>query len=212
MSLIKQDRIFVYQLLARLISMPVDQELLNQLASIESNADDTLESLNQAWQDLSHVAAFIDVEKLDDEFHHLFIGLGRGELLPFHSYYQSGFLMEKPLARLRKDLMILGFQRQSDNKEPEDHFSAVCEVMALLIHDDRKQQHSFYLQHIKPWFGHFFLDLEQQESSVFYAAVGRLGQAFLESEQSLEDLDSRHKCHKNIHDRDYEHENNKHST
>ena len=37
-------------------------------------------------------------------FFDLFIGLGRGELLPYGSYYLTGFLHERPLARLREDL------------------------------------------------------------------------------------------------------------
>ena len=43
-------------------------------------------------------------ERVEREFFDLFIGLGRGELLPYGSYYLTGFLHERPLARLREDL------------------------------------------------------------------------------------------------------------
>ena len=52
------------------------------------------------------------------------IGLGRGELLPFGSWYQTGFLMERPLGYLRDDLSRLGYQREEGVHEPEDHVAA----------------------------------------------------------------------------------------
>ena len=51
----------------------------------------------------------------------LFIGVGRGELLPYASYYLTGFLHERPLARLREDLAALGIERAEGVAEPEDH-------------------------------------------------------------------------------------------
>ena len=50
-------------------------------------------------------------ERVEREYFNLFIGLGRGELLPYGSYYQSGFLHERPLARLREQLSRLGIER-----------------------------------------------------------------------------------------------------
>ena len=69
----------------------------------------------------------------DREYHALFIGVGRGELVPFASYYLTGFLNERPLAVLRQDLARLGAVRSESVKEPEDHIAALCEVMAGLI-------------------------------------------------------------------------------
>jgi TorA maturation chaperone TorD len=34
-----------------------------------------------------------------------------------------------------------------------------------------------------PWMGRFFVDLEKAETAVFYEAVGRLGQQFLQLER-----------------------------
>ena len=58
--------------------------------------------------------------------------LGRGELLPYGSYYLTGFLHERPLARLRDDLAQLGIERAEGNAEPEDHAAILCEIMAGL--------------------------------------------------------------------------------
>ena len=48
--------------------------------------------------------AATNAERVEREYFDLFIGLGRGELLPYGSYYLTGFLHERPLARLREDL------------------------------------------------------------------------------------------------------------
>jgi len=180
----QQERAYLYQLLARLFSQPVDQPLLDGLAAIELVEPQSQEVFYSAWQELSQIATIMDVEMLDDEFHQLFIGLGRGELSPFYSYYETGFLMEKPLAHLRADLQKLGYQRQQDNKEPEDHISAICEVMALLIIDNREEQSEFFQRHIKPWFGRFFEDLKQTPTGIFYPALAQLGESFLQMENS----------------------------
>ncbi len=180
----QQERAYLYQLLARLFSLPVDQAFLDDIAAIELAELQNPEAYPSAWQKLSQLAATMDVEKLDDEFHQLFIGLGRGELSPFYSYYETGFLMEKPLAQLRADLQKLGYQRQQDNKQPEDHISAICEVMALLIFDNREEQDEFFQRYIKTWFGRFFDDLKRTQTGIFYPAIARLGESFLQLESS----------------------------
>ena len=65
-----------------------------------------------------------------------FIGLGRGELLPYASYYLTGFLHERPLARLRADLKRLGIEAAPGQSEPEDHAAILCEIMAALVGRD----------------------------------------------------------------------------
>ena len=77
-------------------------------------------------------ASDADAERVEREFFDLFIGLGRGELLPYGSYYLTGFLHERPLARLRDDLAALGIERAEGNVEPEDHAAILCEIMAGL--------------------------------------------------------------------------------
>ncbi len=71
-------------------------------------------------------------EQVEREFFNLFIGIGRGELMPYGSYYLTGFLHERPLARLREDLNLIGIERIEGNAEPEDHAATLCEIMAGL--------------------------------------------------------------------------------
>src|SRR4051812_15084719 len=64
--------------------------------------------LGLAHAALADAAACTDADRVSREYFDLFIGLGRGELLPYGSYYLTGFLHERPLARLRADLARLG--------------------------------------------------------------------------------------------------------
>ena len=91
-------------------------------------------------------------EQLEDEYHSLFIGIGRGEVVPYGSWYLTGFLMEQPLSDLRDDLIALGFEKSADMREPEDHISAIFEVFSVMIStpfSHTEQQH-FFETHMKP--------------------------------------------------------------
>jgi len=128
----------------------------------------------------------VSLPEIDDEYHALFVGLGRGELVPYGSWYLTGFLMEAPLGELRRDLERLGFDRQDGVREPEDHIAALCEVMAMLAGPsaaDLDTQRAFFDRHLGAWADRFFGDLATAEAAVFYRAVGRLGQAFVELEK-----------------------------
>ena len=173
-----------YLLLATLLARTPDHQTLAQLRAIPPGGDDG-DRLQQAWQSVRQAAVAVDPIALDDEYHRLFIGLGRGELLPYGSWYQTGFLMEKPLSDLRQDLTMLGFTRQDHVREPEDHAALVCEVMAQLVQDPQlpfQVQQQFFDRHLSPWLSRFFDDMQQAPSAVFYRAVGRFGSAFTEFE------------------------------
>jgi TorA maturation chaperone TorD len=54
------------------------------------------------------------------EYDRLFGGVGKPEVFLYGSHYLSGFLNEKPLARLRTDLAALGLARDEAMPETED--------------------------------------------------------------------------------------------
>lgn len=138
-----------------------------------------------AWQDLRQRAIESTAEGLDDEFHALFIGIGRGEVVPYGSFHITGFLMDKPLGELRADMALLGLESKADNKEPEDHIAALCECMSILITSDDVesfQQRRFYIRHIHPFAEKFFNQLKNAKSADFYQAVAGLGLQFTEFE------------------------------
>lgn len=136
------------------------------------------------------------MERLSDEYHELFYGLGRGELVPYGSFYMTGFLHERPLADLRRDLGVLGIERAEGVKEPEDHIAALFDVMAGGISGEfggafsLVEQRKFFSRHIEPWAKKFFSDLAGAQSAVMYRPVGLLGSLFIELErQALQMID-----------------------
>ena len=174
----------LYDFLAGLLAKPPSAARLEQLACLET--DDS--EIGQAISALKRLAQGLDAQSIDREFHALFIGIGRGELLPYGSYYLTGFLNEKPLALLREDMARLKMARTDTVYEPEDNIASLCEMMAGLIRGrfdapvDIATQKKFFDKHIGPWAGHFFSDLERAEYAVFYAPVGTLGRLFTDIE------------------------------
>jgi TorA maturation chaperone TorD len=116
----------------------------------------------------------------------LFIGIGRGELMPYGSYYIAGFLHERPLARLREDLGRLGIERIEQQYESEDHAAILCEIMSGIAGGQfpapPEAGRELFEKHLAPWLGRFFADLERAEGAAFYRSVGTLGRAFMEIE------------------------------
>jgi TorA maturation chaperone TorD len=156
--------------------------LLARLATLRGDAS----PLGLAHAALAEAASRTTSERVEREYFDLFIGLGRGELLPYGSYYLTGFLHERPLARLRKDLDKLGIERAAGQAEPEDHAAILCEIMAGLV-SGRFQtppgaDRELFEAHLAPWIGRFFADLEQAESADFYRGVGALGRLFVNIE------------------------------
>jgi TorA maturation chaperone TorD len=175
-----------YQLLARFLAAPAEAGLLDLASSFEG--DDS--ELGRALAELADRAAQVTPEVASREYHDLFIGIGRGELVPYGSYYLTGFLNEKPLAKLRSDMARLGIARAETVKEPEDHIAAVCEMMAGLITGafgaplDLAAQRAFFDRHLAPWAPLFFEDLEKAKSARLYAAVGTFGRVFMGLEKT----------------------------
>jgi TorA maturation chaperone TorD/DNA-binding transcriptional regulator YdaS (Cro superfamily) len=171
-----------YALLSALLARVPDAALLERLAGLRGDAT----PIGVAHAALSEAASRTDVERVGREFFDLFIGIGRGELLPYGSYYLAGFLYERPLARLRQTLARLGIERADGEAEPEDHAAILCEIMAGLI--TRRlpapagADRELFEQHLAPWIGRFFADLERADAADFYRRVGALGRVFIEIE------------------------------
>ncbi|SLN40537.1 chaperone protein TorD [Roseovarius litorisediminis] len=171
----------LYDYLGLVLSGPPDETLLKQTAALKGNETE----LGTAIAALSRIAGLSKPRTVESEFNALFIGLGRGELLPYASYYLTGFLNEKPLAGLRRDMAVRGMTRAQNVYEPEDNIASLMEMMAGLIRGrfgkpaSLTDQKTFYNKHIGPWAGHFFTDLEAAKNSVLYASVGAVGRVFM---------------------------------
>lgn len=174
----------VYDVLAAVFRREPDAILLTELRKLQG--DDT--TLGQAFAALAERARTVDPTAARHEYTDLFIGLGRGELVPFASYYLTGFLHEKPLAVLRDDMARLGIERAEGVAEPEDHIASLCEMMAGLIRGSFLEaapvrlQRAFFERHLAPWAGHFFSDVEAAKSADLYRPAGTIGRLFMEIE------------------------------
>lgn len=186
-SVASEDRLRadLYNFLGLMLSGPPDQLLLDQCADLSGDESE----LGKAISGLSRVAKASKPRKVESEFNALFVGLGRGELLPYASYYLTGFLNEKPLATLRSDMAVRTMTRAPNVYEPEDNIASLMEMMAGMIVgrfgapatlDDQK---TFFNKHIAPWAGHFYSDLEAAKNSILYASVGNVGREFMDIER-----------------------------
>jgi TorA maturation chaperone TorD len=171
-----------YRLLASVLAQAPSPEMLARIASISGDAT----KLGVAHSALARAAANTDSEAVAREYFALFVGVGRGELLPYASYYLTGFLQERPLAQVREDMAAIGVVRAEDLSEPEDHIAILCEIMAgMAVRDfdvDLAAQQRFFERHLKSWALRFFADLETAAPARFYRNVGSLGRLFLEIE------------------------------
>jgi TorA maturation chaperone TorD len=168
-----------YALLATLLTRAPDTELLSRISQLRADAS----PLGLAHAALAEAAEQTNAERVGQEYFDLFIGLGRGELLPYGSYYLTGFLHERPLARLREDLAKIGIARAEGVVEPEDHAGILCEVMSGLascrLPAPPDSDRLIFDRHMAPWITRFFTDMENAQAADFYRRLGALGRIFM---------------------------------
>jgi TorA maturation chaperone TorD len=171
-----------YALLAVLLSRSPNTEMIGRLVLLGGDAT----PLGTAHAALGQAAARTNETRAGREFFDLFTGLGQGELLPYASHYLTGSLYGRPLVRLRETFQRFGIERKKGHSEPEDHAAILCETMAGLIGGDivgsPGSDRAFFDEHLAPWIGRFFTDLERAQSADFYARVGSLGRIFVSIE------------------------------
>ena len=179
-----------YGLLALLFGRAPNADLLARVAELKGDAT----PLGLAHIRLAEAAAASDPDAVSREFFDLFIGVARGDLLPYASYYLTGFLHERPLARVREDLARLGIERVEEQGEPEDHIAILCEVMAGLasgrFETEPGAERAFFDRHLKPWGARFFADCEIAPHARFYRAAAAVGRAFLALEAEAFAIDA----------------------
>jgi TorA maturation chaperone TorD len=177
-----------YALLATLLMRAPDAALLSKLAALRADAS----PLGLAHAALAEAAEGTTAEKVEREYFDLFIGLGRGELMPYGSYYLTGFLHERPLARLREDLARIGIARAEGMVEPEDHAGILCEIISGLasrrLPAPPDSDRMIFEKHMAPWIGRFFTDLENAAAADFYKRLGTLGRVYTDIEAEAFDM------------------------
>jgi TorA maturation chaperone TorD len=171
-----------YSLLSILLLQSPSALLLTRLANLRGDTN----MLGSAHAGLAQAAVRLDAEQVSREYFNLFTGVGRGELLPYASFYITGSLHARPLARLRETLREIGMERADWLKEPEDHAGVLFEIMTALCTGEmaapRGTDREIFKNYLAPWIERFFEDLERAKSADFYTRVGTLGRVFMRIE------------------------------
>lgn len=180
------QRANLYGLLARVLAEPMSDETLDIVRALENDNPGTDTELGQALASLGALATRTARTVAEEEYTVLFYGHGAGgEMQPYASQYLTGFIYEKPLANLRKDMAELGIAASGSSSEPEDHIAYLCEIMHGLITGafgepaTLEAQQKFFETHMASWAGQFFTDLEGAEAAALYMPVGTIGRLFL---------------------------------
>ena len=173
---VETARALIYRLLGHALAQPPDAGLLARLARVTGDES----PIGTALRDLAAEAGGCSVAAARAEYDTLFIGVARGELMPYASFYLTGFLHERPLARLRADLVRLGYAPVPGRSDPEDHIATVCEVMASLTERGPAAGSEFFTRHLAPWGASFFADLEGANAAQLYRPLGVIGRLMVE--------------------------------
>lgn len=175
----------LYGLLALCYYAQPNTEFIANLRVAATEAPAAGAFLEASWRDLVGVAREMTPEAIQSEYQALFGGIGKPEVYLYGSHFLSGFLNEKPLARLRSDLTALGLARDETMSETEDHVAYLCEVMRFLIAGEDAaisnlmQQQKFFSAHLQPWILLMCDDLQAHPKARFYSALGALTSAFM---------------------------------
>lgn len=175
----------LYGLLALLYYAQPATELIAQLRAAATETPAAGAFLEEPWRALVGVAREMTDQAIQSEYDTLFGGIGKPEVYLYGSHFLSGFLNEKPLARLRTELAQLGLARDENMSETEDHFAYLCEVMRYLIAGDDvavanlTRQQEFFASHMQPWVLMMCDDLQKHPKARFYAALAELTRAFM---------------------------------
>jgi len=175
----------LYGLLALLYYAPPATELIANMRVAATDAPAAGAFLEEPWRALVGVAREMTDEAIQSEYDTLFGGMSKPEVYLYGSHFLSGFLNEKPLARLRTELANLGLARDDSMSETEDHVAYLCEVMRYLIAGEDvavanlTRQSEFFANHLQPWVLLMCDDLQQHPKARFYAALAELTRAFM---------------------------------
>jgi TorA maturation chaperone TorD len=184
-----------YALLARLYADGPDARLLQMIAGSERIPGDSL--FAAAWNRLADASAAMDPEAAAQEYTDLFIGVGKSEVNLHASHWRAGHMNERPLVELRSDLARLGVARRADVVMVEDHLSALCETMRLLIAGvdggapaDVATQHEFFDRHIGSWVFACCAAIRGTTIANYYLHVGEFTHQYMALDRDALAMDS----------------------
>ena len=181
-----QARADLYAVLARLYADAPDARLLKSLATAERMTSGIDNPLATAWNRLADASAAMDPDAAAQEYTDLFVGVGKCEVNLHASHWIAGFMAEKPLVELRSDLVSLKITRKEAATLMEDHLSALCETMRILVagEGDRPpatlaQQRNFFQKRLFSWALECCSAITKSSLANYYGRVAELTEQFL---------------------------------
>jgi TorA maturation chaperone TorD len=178
----------IYGLIASVLYALPAIELIAQIRIAVTDTPAAGAFLEEPWRQFVGVARSMTDQAIKDEYDVLFGGVGKPEVYLYGSHYLSGFLNEKPLARLRTELASLGLERSEAMSDTEDHLAYLCEVMRYLIAGEDvavanlTRQREFFAAHIQPWANQMCDAIQTNTKANFYASLAELIRAFISVE------------------------------
>ena len=121
-----------YALLGRLFFSGPDQALLHSLAHAGALAAGADQALAKAWHELVQASSVMDGDAAAEEYDALFVAVGKAPVSVYAGFYTGAMAIDHPRVRLQAELGALGLARREHATEPEDHFSALFDVMRVL--------------------------------------------------------------------------------
>jgi TorA maturation chaperone TorD len=178
----------LYGLLAGLFYAQPATELIAQIRVAATDTPAAGAFLEEPWRNFVGITRSMTDQAIREEYNALFGGVGKPEVYLYGSHFLSGFLNEKPLARLRTELNSLGLERSDAMSDTEDHFAYLCEVMRYLIAGDDvavanlTRQREFFSAHIQPWVNLMCDDIQSNTKAQFYSSLAEITRAFMSVE------------------------------
>ena len=185
----------LYGLLAMLFMAPPSAEVWQALQVAVTEAPASGAFLEEPWQQLVGTTRTLSLAQVEAEYDALFGGVGKPDIDLFGSYYQTGFLNERPLVALRDELAELGLARNpATSPATEDHIAYLLEVMRFLIAGDEVEvcnltrQQQFFSRHLQPWVDAMCDAIEAHPKAVFYRGLSQMTRAFVAVERQAFDM------------------------
>lgn len=189
-------RAAVYGLLSHLFYTPPADELLQVIAGSSDLVVNNGSPMALPWSALTEAAGLTKGGDVREQFSRLFVSTAKPPVSLYGSGYGHGPAQGHFLAELREELARRGFAQCREGSDFEDHFSALCDVMRMLIagaeaDDDSvfAEQQAFFSGFLQPWVNRFLENLAAEAGpSSFYARVAAFASAFFANEAEYFDI------------------------
>lgn len=187
-----QARAQLYGLVSRLFYAAPDEQLLSALVHAEGFRGEDDERTEQgralaaAWHDMSEACRSAFPVLLAHEHTELFAAPGRAEVTPYLMHYVMQYESETPLVDLRRQLAEWGIARHQNINEPEDHVSALCEIMRFAIAVQQRplaDQKVFFERYLYRGGIAFCNAVSTSAKARFYKPVATFAKAFFDVER-----------------------------